>query len=189
MHTTQHEQIEETVISQIILDNLLIPIVVGKACYDLHGKIIDVKISYLNKAYATECNDFMKVGESYHMLQKKLPDDSNWFSVYCSVLETGTTYEAEFFSEVNKKWYQMIVQKCGSDSCSFTLIKTNKDKLTEYTLSQRQVNIARKVLQRKQYKIIADEVFVSTALVKKECKEIYSATGVKSKNEFLLKFS
>lgn len=171
-----------------ILDNLSVPIAVGTACYNGNGDIEDIKIVYMNKAFLDETKEFVKIGDSYHSLQKLLPSPTNWLAICINALTTGETYEDNYYSEKTDKWYHMIVHKCGKSCCSFTLVNLNKSRLNQYNLTNRQLIIARKIIERKKYATIADEVYISTALIKKECKEIFTKTKVTSKNEFILKF-
>ena len=171
-----------------ILNNLSIPIAVGTACYNKNGDIEDIKIVCLNKAFRDETQNLVKEGDSYHSLQKLLPSSIDWLTVCINALATGETYEDNYYSNETNKWYHTIVHKCGKSCCSFTLVNLNKSRLNQYNLTNRQLIIARKIIERKKYATIADEVYISTALIKKECKEIFTKTKVKSKNEFILKF-
>lgn len=172
-----------------ILDNLILPLIVCKACYNSDGVIYDIQVTYVNNQYLQTTQNFTNVGQNYLSLKTQLPHGIDWFEICTKTIETGVPYEGEYYATRTGKSYHMIVQKCSSDSCSFSLLELKKTKLEQYRLSNRQMLIAKKILERKKYSVIANEVFISVPLVKKECKQIFEITGVHLKNEFLIKFA
>jgi diguanylate cyclase (GGDEF)-like protein len=114
-----------------MVDNLVVPVVVTKACYNDKGDIVDIKVIYVNSQYSKQTKQFLKVGDSYQTLQHILPDGIDWFERTVVTLKTGVPYESEYFTKRINTWFHMTVQRVGKDICVFTIINVTSEKVKD----------------------------------------------------------
>lgn len=116
-------------ISKRVLDDLAIPVVIGKAKFDDKGKLIDVIIVYANKQHMEQTHNFLKIGDSYNStLIKALPKGIDWFGVFDQTIKTGLPYETDYFTSRINTWFHLIIKRYAQDLCVFTITNVTSEK-------------------------------------------------------------
>ena len=123
-----------------LLNTLTVPIIVGKACYNDMGNIIDIEIVYINEKHSSQPKKFIKVGDSIQSLQSTLPDGVDWFNSTVQTLATGMPYECDYFTSRINTWFHLVIKKFQNDFCVYTISNTTTEKTEENQLNFLEAN-------------------------------------------------
>lgn len=137
------QEFSETSISSIsksLLDDLAIPVVVGKGRYDEEGKLIDIVVVFVNKQHLEQTHNFLKIGDSYSTLVKILPKGVDWFGICDKTIRTGEPYETDYFTSRINTWFHLIIKRYDKDLCVFTINNVTSEKQKESHLKYLESN-------------------------------------------------
>lgn len=127
-------------ISSNVLERMAVPVVLVRPCYNDMGTIGDFEIVYVNKEFTLQVKGAVCCGATYTSIKDKLPKTINWFASGISVIDTGRTFEGEYFVPQTNQWFHLMIQKLDNDLVLFSNNDITAQKIKERHLQFVEMN-------------------------------------------------
>jgi len=118
-----------------ILDSVSDPVLAASPVYSAEQKIIDFEIDYVNPVYLQMTLDSAHPGDKLSSFSSKLPQTVDWFYNAVKTVENDKRFETTYYSQRDKTWFHITMNKSKNNRCVVTLTNDNERKRIEAQLN------------------------------------------------------
>src|SRR5574344_213234 len=127
---------------QKIVENVSIPVLVGRQTPAAGNSTVDFEILFVNNAFAGKTKNVGKAGDRFSSFSNRLSKDMPWIETACEAIKTSLPQEHTFYSILLACWLRVVMNTTEDNLIIVTVADVTADKDHEQQLKRQNLRLA-----------------------------------------------
>src|SRR5574344_311919 len=127
---------------QKIVENVSIPVLVGRQTPAAGNSTVDFEILFVNNAFAGKTKNVGKAGDRSSSFSNRLSKDMPWIETACEAIKTSLPQEHTFYSILLACWLRVVMNTTEDNLIIVTVADVTADKDHEQQLKRQNLRLA-----------------------------------------------